>query len=425
MKDIKRIFLILLSLLFISGNLVASGDQEGGSESESGPVTIEMWYSVGGNPQEATKALTDMFNASQDEVFVNAVYSGGYAETTQKLLAAVVADNTPDIAHMAMALTSEFIVNGYFEGLNSYFEKDPNVDQDDYVDGELELLTYKGEIYGIPFNWSNPILFYNKDLFRKAGLDPENPPTTWEEIAIAAEAIDSLGDDIYGINISRQSGWLSQGYTWQHGNDWIAEDNSRVLWTEPGAIAALTTVKDIVDNSGIYEAEKALLVSGNVGMFFYSCAGLTGLIRDCEFDLGVAVQPKGVKQSVPTGGGSLYVFENISEEKKAAAWKYLTYMSNMESQIYWAKQTGYLVSNKDAQNSEEMKELFTNDPRYTVPYQQLPYATIEDRFMTIPFQKVRDIFNAAWDESVFNDIAPEKALAEAAEKADAVLSKYY
>ena len=424
MKKARRFFTVLLVFLFVCGSVFAAGGAEEAASAEEGPVTIEFWYSVGGNPQEATKVLTDRFNASQDEVFVNAVYSGSYEDTTQKLLAAVVADSTPDVAQMAMALTAEFIDNGYFEGLNRYFEKDPTVDKDDYVDGELDLLTFNGDVYGMPYNWSNPLMYYNKDLFRQAGLDPEDPPTTWAEVAEAAKAIDALGDDIYGINIARQSGWLSQGYTWQHGNDWIASDNSKVLWTEPGAVAALQTAKDIVDESGIYEADKALLVSGKVGMFFYSCSGLSGLIRDCDYDLGCAVQPKTVTNSVPTGGGSLYVFADKSQEVKDAVWKFLTFMSNEESQIYWAQQTGYLVSNKAAYDSEEMQKLFAEDPRYTMPYKQLPYATIEDRYMTLPFQKVRDIFNAAWDESILNDVAPEKALADAAEKANSLLAKY-
>lgn len=184
----RIVAMMLCLMLLVTGTVMA----QGGAEPEpvqTGPVTIDFWYSIGGNPQKATEALVEKFNASQNEVKVEAMYGGSYEDTTKKLLASVVAGDTPVVAHMAMAYTAQFILDGYFESLNSYFAKDAKVKETDFVKGLLELNRWKGELYGMPFNCSNPIMYYNKDLFRAAGLDPEKPPVTWDELYEYAKKI--------------------------------------------------------------------------------------------------------------------------------------------------------------------------------------------------------------------------------------------
>jgi sn-glycerol 3-phosphate transport system substrate-binding protein len=423
-KFMKRLVVICLVLLIaISGAFVfGEGSKE---EADTGPITIDFWYSVGGNPGKATEVLVERFNQSQDKIIVEGIYSGSYEETTQKLLASVVSGDTPAVAHMAMAYTAQFILSGYFEGLNSYFAEDDTISQGDFVLQMLDLNRWEGDIYGLPFNCSNPVLYYNKDLFKAAGLDPEDPPETWDEVYAYSKAISALGDDIYGINIERGSGWITQGYTWQFGGDWIEKDNSSVLWTDAPAVNALAFMQKMV-NDGIaaYKGGNALDVSGKSGMVLRSTASLTGMIGNVEYDLGVAVQPYAVKRQVPIGGGSLYVFENASTKEKQAAWEFLKFMGNPSSQMYWAKATGYQASATKAVNSLEMKNLWEADPRYKPTYDQIPYSLVEDNTRLIPFLEVRDIFNDAWDRVILNNLDPATELEAAQELANEIIAEY-
>lgn len=420
-----RIVALMLCLMLLATGAVMA---QGGSESQKtpeGPVTIDFWYSIGGNPQKATEALVEKFNASQNEVKVEAMYGGSYEDTTKKLLASVVAGDTPVVAHMAMAYTAQFVLDGYFESLNKYFASDPDVSEEDFVKGLLELNRWKGELYGMPFNCSNPILYYSKDLFKAAGLDPEKPPVTWDELYAYAKKISALGPDVYGFNIERGSGWISQGYTWQFGGDWIAKDNSTVLWTEPGAVEALEFMQKMYNEGiAVYMGGNTMDFSGKVGMTIRSTATLTDTIQSATYDVGVAPIPGKVRKQVPIGGGSLYVFENASQAEKDAAWKFLKFMGSKESQMFWAEKTGYQASSVAALNSPEMQELWKKDPRFKTTYDQVPYAVVEDVTKLIPFNEVRSIFNDTWDATILKNGNAAKNLAEAQEKANQILAQY-
>ena len=426
MKQLKKFMLIVCIVCSMTGMLFAQGQQaEPEYVASTEPITIEFWYSIGGNPQKATKALVEKFNASQSRITVEAVYGGSYEDTTKKLLASVVAGDTPVVAHMAMAYTAQFVVDGYFESLNKYFARDKQVSEADFVKGLLELNRFNGELYGLPFNCSNPIMFYNKDLFRAAGLDPDKPPVTWDELYEYAKKIKALGPDIYGFNIERGSGWISQGYTWQFGGEWIAKDNSSVKWTDAPAVEALQFMQKMYNEGlAVYMGGNTMDFSGKVGMTIRSTATLTDTIQSVKYDLGVAAIPGKVKQQVPIGGGSLYVFENASQAEKDAAWEFLKFMGSAESQMYWAATTGYQASSVGALNSAEMQALWAKDPRFKTTYDQISYAVVEDQTRLIPFNEVRSIFNEAWDATILKNGNAAENLKAAQERANKILAQY-
>jgi len=412
-----RIVILVVCLTFLSsGMLMAQG----------GPVKIDFWYSVGGNPQKATQALVEKFNSSQNEVIVEAMYGGSYEDTFKKLLAAVVAGEAPVISHVGNTFWPQLALQGQLEVLSTYLSNDPTISESDFVEQLLEVDRYKGELYSLPFNRSTPVLYYNKDLYRSAGLDPENPPKLWDETFYEyVRKISAVGNDIVGFDIARGSGWITQAYTWQFGGDWIADDNSTVLWTDPPAVEALEFMQNMY-NEGIatYEGGATLYSSEKCGMFMESTAALTNLIDSAPYDLGNALMPYKVRQQVPVGGGVLVIFKNASQPEKDAAWKFIKFMVSEESQIYWSKSTGYMACSTAALNSKELQDLWAKDPRFKTAYEQLPYIVAENRTFLIPFLEVRDFFNAAWDEAILNNKDAAKTLAEAQTKANDVLAEY-
>jgi sn-glycerol 3-phosphate transport system substrate-binding protein len=390
----------------------------------AGPVTIDFVFSVGGNPQKVTLDLVEKFNKSQNEVVVEGSYGGSYEDATKKLLASLVAGDVPVVAHIAMARNTLFITEGHLENLSKYITEDPELNENDYVKGLLELNRYNGIIYGLPFNCSNPVIYYNRDLFKAAGLDPDKPPVTWDEFYEYAKKISALGPDIYGVNIERGSGWLGQAYTWQFGGQWIAKDNSTVLWTESGAVEALRFMQKMYNEKiAAYQGGNSLSYSNQVGMTMESTGALSGFLELANYDVGVAPMPYKVKRQVPTGGGSLYIFKNLPQEKKDGAWKFLKFMTNAENQMLWAETTGYQAASVGAVNSPTMQALWGKDPRYAVTYKQLEYAVSENNTYIVPFNQVRDQFNAAWDDAILNNVDPGKRLAAAQEEANRILAE--
>ncbi len=400
----------------------ASGKQEQASASQ-GPVKITLWYSVSGDPGKATQVLVERFNQSQNKVQLEGVYSGSYEDTMPKLLAAAVAGGLPSIAHMAHAYAPQMVKAGYIESLDDLLSKEPEV-KADYVQSLYDANVYQGKVYGVPYNCSTPIYYYNKDLYKKAGMDPEKSPATWDDMYQASARITSLGGDTIGYNLERGSGWISQGYVWEFGGDWIRADNGAVLWDTPESVAALSFMKKMVkDKVAVYKGGDKLDASGRSGGVLRSTASLTSIISRFQYNVGVGVVPRNVKQIVPMGGGSLYIVKGKPAAEKLAAWEFLKFATNPVSQMFWAKSTGYQASSKKAVDSVEMKQLWEKDPRWKKTYDQLAYAQGEDHTWLGPFQEVRDVFNDAWDRTILNDLDPRATLAEAQAKANKILSE--
>lgn len=423
MKRTRKFLFVTAFLLFAAGTVMAGGGGE--QAAPAGPVTVDFMYCIGGNAQKATLELTDRYNKSQSAVIVEPNYGGSYEDALKKLLASIVAGDAPVVIHQAMAYNAQLMLEGHLEGLGAYFKKDPSVKEADFVKGLFDLNRYNGEIYGVPFNCSNPVMYYNKDLFRRAGLDPEKPPVTWNELYEYCVKIRALGGDIFGFDVERGSGWITQAFTWQFGGRWIARDNSSVLWTEKGALDAIKFMQKMY-NEGLatYAGGNSVNLSGRAGMWIGSTASLTSIIQGASFDVGVAVMPTSVKKQVPIGGGSLYLSKAAPQYKKDAAWEFLKYMSNQGSQYYWAEATGYQASSVAAVNSAQMKALWQKDSRYAATYEQIAYAVAEDNTQLIPFNEVRDIFNAAWDEVILNKGNADSAMAAAQERANRILAQY-
>ncbi len=399
--------------------------QAGGSQEPAaqGPVKITMWYSVSGEPGKATEVLIDRFNQSQNKVVLEGVYSGSYEDTMPKLLAAAVAGGLPTIAHMAHCYAPQMALAGYLESLDDLLAKEPAV-KADYVESLYNANVYKGKTYGVPYNCSTPVYYYNKDLYKKAGLDPEKSPVTWEDMYQYSAKIAGLGGDTVGYNVERGSGWLTQGYTWEFGGQWIKADNSAVTWDTPEDVSSLAFMKKMVsDKVALYKGGDKLDASGRSGGSIRSTGSLTSIVSRFQYEVGVGSVPKQAKVMVPIGGGSLYIVKGKSQAEKMGAWEFLKFATDPVSQMFWAKATGYFASSKKAAASAEMQQLWAKDGRWKKTYDQLGAAQAENHTWLSPFQEVRDLFNDAWDKTILNNLDPKATLAEAAVKANKVISE--
>ncbi len=376
----KRVVLFVMVLLIAIGGLAWSN----GSKEKpvtlgelTNPVTIQVWYSLGAKYSAPLEDIIKNFNASQDMITVEGVYQGGYATTQEKLLAAYIAGEPPVLAQLEQSLVGSFVANDALVPLESFIKADKSFDVKDFNKDITQGATYENKLYGLPINVSTPVLYLNRDLFRKAGLDPDKYPTTWDEAYTMAKKISDLGPDIYGMRIYN-SGWIIDSLFHQFGGKIFNKDNTKCLVNSKEIKSAMAFWKKMVDDGiAVYQGGKdgsTMDASGVVGMVMRSTGSIAWFKDNVKFDWGVAPFTLGTTKAVSLGGGNIYMLKKTTPEEQLAAWKFLKYLTNTKNQVYWSTHTGYMVSRKSAKESPEIQKILKDDPRYNVTYDQLKYA---------------------------------------------------
>jgi len=408
----KRIC-IVLALLVLAGTAFAQS-----------PVKVSFWYSVGGAVKETIETRIKEYNASQAKYQIEGVFAGSYEESVQKVIAAVVAGDTPVLLHQAHVYAPQIIDAGAIESLDAYIQKDKSFQRDQFIEPLFQANVYKGKTYGIAFNCSTPIMFYNKDLFRKAGLNPDKFPETWDEFYVAAKKLAALGKDTYGLSLDYGSGWILEGLVWQFGAEWMAKDNSKVLWSEKAHIDAVSFFKKLIDEKlAIYKGGDTAFMSGKAAVAMNSTVNISKWKTMATFDMGTAVFPYATKKSVPLGGGSLYVFKRNPQNVKDGAWDFIKFMTSMENQVAWAEATAYFTARKDSKEVLDKEGLLKKDPRYNTTYLQLGYIRPENETGYPNFLQIRTIYNETWDKIMLQGVDVKAALDAATKKANDVIKE--
>lgn len=385
---------------------------------------IEIWYSLGAAYSAPLEELIEKFNNSQNEVFVKGVYCGSYASTTEKLLAAVVAGNPPALAQIEQMLAGQFIDNQVVIPLQEFIDKDKDFKFNDYFP---EVLTAKkgGKIWGLPLNPSTLVMYYNKDLFRKAGLDPNKPPETWEEVYQAAKKIAALGKGYYGIRLY-SGDWVVEAVIWQFGGEIVSPDNKKLLFNSKEAVEALTFWKKMVDEGlamyGDGREASDQDFAGRIGMTLRSSGSLETMKQNCNYEVGVARLPYAKRRATAIGGANIFMFAGIPKAQQEAAWKFIKFLTTAENQGSWAAATGYMATHKSAIESAQWKKLFAEDPRRRVTYTQLEYSQPRPLFAAYP--EINRIIRDAFDAAIIGGKSPQAALDEAVKKAEAAMKSY-
>jgi ABC-type glycerol-3-phosphate transport system substrate-binding protein len=251
-------------------------------------------------------------------------------------------------------------------------------DMDDFLPGLLSDLTYEDVVYALPFNRSYQGVYYNKDLFRQAGLDPEAPPKTWDEYAAAVDAIDALGDDIYGSYIYRRSHefFLSFGEP-------ISNENCDVTVASDAGVAAYQYLQDLryVHNalvpanlSGPFDQAAIEFIQGKVGMYSGSIAIQNRVGSTVEFDWGFFLMPAGPGgYAWLGGGGNVAMSASATPEQKAAAWDFARWLTSKEKSAEWHMGTGYLPTRKSVAELPEVQAFYAENPSWQTSVEGVQY----------------------------------------------------
>ncbi len=358
---------------------VKDKEKAGGTEEK---VSIEFWHAMSGTGQESLDEIVKGFNESQDDYEVKAEFQGTYEESLTKLRSVGGTKDAPAITQVFEVGTKYMIDSGYIEPIQSF------IDKHKYDSSELEqnILNYykiDDKLYSMPFNSSTPVMLYNKDAFKEAGLDPDKAPETFAEVIDAAAKLKK--GEMYGFSMLTY-GWFFEQLVATQGGLYVNEDNGR----SGDATEALFNgtegqnvfrFLDTMNKAGTFgnfgtnwDDIRAAFSSGKVAMYLDSSAGVAGAIATTPFDVGVAYMPHGddaERNGVVIGGASLWMSKGIAEKEQEAAWEFMKYLTTPKVQAKWHLDTGYFAINPKAYEEADVKEKWAEYPQYKVTVDQL------------------------------------------------------
>ena len=329
-------------------------------------IEIEFWHSMGASNGILIQKMVHKFNQSQDEIYVKAIHQGSYADANPKFLAAVSAGDVPVVAQMEIGRIGTFAATDQLIDMMPYVEEEKNL-LDDFVQELLDTSYYEGELIALPHSRSLPVMYYNKDYFRKYGSDENNPPKNWDELKYAARLM--TRGDIIGYSCPLDP-WYYTALMMCAGGKIYDEDLLTIGFDNEAGISPLYLWKEMIAEGTMYvpsgenykssETCRNLFAEGSVAMIMQSSAQLKGLEKICEFEVGVAPIPVNSDRSYPAGGSNLVIFRGHSEEEQRAGWEFIKFMISPENSVIWANGTGYLPLRKSSMESETYKQMLAD-----------------------------------------------------------------
>jgi sn-glycerol 3-phosphate transport system substrate-binding protein len=292
-----------------------------------------------------------------------------------------------------------------------------------------------GKTWGIPFQRSTIVQYWNKDLFKEAGLDPGKAPATWAELADFSKKLtkaDASGNTTqWGVQIP-SSGfpyWLFQGLTTQADAILANEAGDKTAFDAPGVVEALTYWVDLarkqkVHPPGIVEwgTTPKDLFEKKCAMMWTTTGNLTNVRSNAKFPFGVAMLPAGKKRGSPTGGGNFYIAAKAPRAQQEAAFKFAKWITTAERAAQWSVDTGYVAVRADAYETAALKKYVSEFPPAAVAKDQLPHAVAE--LSTHENQRVTKAFNDGLQAALNGTKTPEQAMKDAQAEAERILKPF-
>lgn len=444
---LKRTFVLLLvlalsfSIVFTGcGSKETEGDKVDGTtdaKSKDKKTELTMFFpvAVGGPLTSIIDEYARDFNKEYPEIVIKPVYCGSYADTMVKAQTAIKGGSPPDLGVLfSIDLFTLTDIDAIIP-LDDYIAKDGGDEYlKDFYPGLMENGQTAGKTWGIPFQRSTIVMYYNKDAYKAANLDPESPPKNWEQLVEYSKKLTvKKGDNVeqWGLQIPSTGYpyWMFQALAIQNGLNLMNSEGNEVYFDKPETIEALQFWCDFGQKHGTmakgtveWKTVPSNFLEGKTAMMFHSTGNLTNVKKNAGFEFGVAFLPAKKNYGSPTGGGNLYIFKGVSKENQDAAWKFIKWVTSPEYAADWCKKTGYVGTRKSAWETDTLKN-YVNDFKYAaVARDQLEYARAE--LSTHNCANVVKILDDSIQAALTGSKTPEQAMKDAQEKADKILESF-
>jgi len=397
------------------------------------PVQLSFWYPVdlGGGLAKVIDGLVGDFNKTHPDIQVTATYTGNYDVTLQKIQASKLAGTLPDVAVTEISSVPVLAALGAAQPIDELIASSGDKKLlDRFWPSMLLNCTYGGKVYGVPFQRSTPVMYYNKDAFSEAGLDPERPPVTWDELISVAQKLTTREGERttrWGIELPLEAfNWFYYALTYANGGETLSTDGTKVLWDEPKNIEALQFWHDLVNKYKVTPAYTPWndgpqeFAAGKTAMVWHSTGSQAFMRQNVKFHWGLGRIPRKIQFGPPSGGGNMLMYATDPARKKAA-WTFITWMSEAAQAARWSIASGYLATNIASWELPEMQALIKEHPEVLVTKAQLADAKAEPA--SAKYAAARDILNALIKDVLANKASLVPATKQAVEEANASMAR--
>lgn len=418
---IKKIKIMALSLLALCSFATAGQKTE-----------LTMYYpiAVGGPLTKIMDGMVADFEKKNPNISVKAIYAGNYNSAKIKSLAALKSGKPAQLAVMLSIDLYDLIEQDAIVSFSDLAKtKEDKKWLNSFYPAFMKNAKAFGQVWSLPFQRSTIVMFYNKDMFKKAGLNPNRAPKTWDELASMGRKL--TNNKHWGVMIpsSGYPYWMFGALAKENGKTLMSKDGKKTYFNDKKVVKALQYWKDL--STKYHAMPKGVIqwgtlrknfLDGKTAIMWNSTGNLTSVKNNAKFNFGVAMLPKNVMRGTPTGGGDFYIFKKTTPEQRKAALKFIKFMTSPKISAKWSKATGYIGISKAAYETYALKNYIKSFPAAKVARDQLKYATAE--LSTYQTGKVRETLNDAIQAALTGEKSPKQALDDAQNIAKKLLKPY-
>jgi sn-glycerol 3-phosphate transport system substrate-binding protein len=401
-------------------------------------VEVSFFYpvAVGGPITKIIDQYAADFQKENPTIKVTPIYAGTYQETIVKALTAHKSGTPPVISVLLSTDMFSLIDEDAIIPIDTFVKTDADKKWlASFFPAFMKNSQTEGKTWGVPFQRSTIVLYYNKEAFKEAGLDPNKPPATWDEQIEYAKKLtkrDASGNVTqWGMQVP-SSGfpyWLFQAFTTQNGVELMNQAGDTTYYDKPEVVQALQYWADLsakhkVMAPGVIEwgTTPKDFFEKKTAMMWTTTGNLTNVKNNAKFDFGVAMLAAGKKRGSPTGGGNFYVFKKSTPEQQAAAVKFIQWITSPERAAQWGIDTGYVAVRADAWETPVMKKYVEGFPAAAVARDQLQFSVAE--LSTHENQRVTKALNDGLQAALTGAKTPEQAMKDSQAEAARILRPY-
>ncbi|MGE3366036.1 MAG: sn-glycerol-3-phosphate ABC transporter substrate-binding protein UgpB [Rhizobiaceae bacterium] len=401
---------------------------------------ISWWHAMTGANNEVVDTLSKEFNESQTEYKITPVFKGTYPETLNAGIAAFRAKQPPTIMQVFDAGTGTMMAaEGAIKPVAEILSMGGKpFDKSQYLPGIVSYYSKPdGTMLSFPYNSSSPILYYNKDIFKKAGLDENNPPKTWNEVWDAAKKIKSSGAAPCGFT----STWLTwihtenfaawNNYSWGTQENGIAGPNVELKVNAKPFVDHFQALADLAKDGtfkygGRTSEAKQIFLAGECGLFTESSGGLGDIIKS-GMNYGTGMLPYDTEsQNTIPGGASLWVFAGKSDDEYKGVAAFFNFLSQTDIQARLHQVSGYLPVTLAAYEKTKADGFYEKNPAREIPIKQMlaKAPTENSKGVRLPnLPQVRDIMNEEYEKMLAGEQTAQQALDNAVARGNAAIKE--
>lgn len=425
-----------LSVLACAVGMAASGYSLAATE-------IEWWHAMGGANGEKVNEIAEAFNQSQSDYSVKPVFKGDYTETMTSAIAAFRARKQPHIVQVFEVGTASMMSakGAIYPVYQLMKDTGQAFDPEAYLSAVTGYYTDKeGNMLSMPFNSSTPVLYYNKDLFAKAGIT--EAPTTWEKLeADAQKLVDS------GVKCGFTTAWQSwvqlENFSARHDLPFATQANgfggldTKLVFNGPEQVAHISKMSEwqksgLFSYGGRRSDSAPKFYSQECAMYMNSSAAYAGVKRNAEFDFGVAELPYragtvNTPNNTIIGGASLWVLKGHDKKEYEGVASFMSFLSRADVQADWHQFSGYLPITHAARTLTQEQGFYAANPGTEVAVVQMTGTPPTDNSKGLRlgnFVQIRDIINEELEYVWSGDKSAKEALDEAVERGNTLLRKF-